>query len=88
MCPDFGTPKTINFPFGTNGKFIILGVPILKHITVIAYFPNCLPSSIVSGNSLCSVSGNKRANTPAATDAAPNITNGNALPKSPLTTLF
>ena len=24
----------INFPFGTNGKFIILGVPILKHITV------------------------------------------------------
>ena len=25
----------INFPFGTNGKSIILGVPILKHITVI-----------------------------------------------------
>ena len=25
----------INFPFGTNGKLIILGVPILKHITVI-----------------------------------------------------
>ena len=24
----------INFPFGTNGKFIISGVPILKHITV------------------------------------------------------
>ena len=24
----------INFPFGTNGKSIILGVPILKHITV------------------------------------------------------
>ena len=24
----------INFPFGTNGKLIILGVPILKHITV------------------------------------------------------
>ena len=24
----------INFPFGTNGKFVILGVPILKHITV------------------------------------------------------
>ena len=23
----------INFPFGTNGKSIILGVPILKHIT-------------------------------------------------------
>ena len=24
----------INFPFGTNGKSIILGVPILKHIIV------------------------------------------------------
>ena len=36
MCPNFGTPKIINFPFGTNGKFIILGVPILEHITVIS----------------------------------------------------
>ena len=25
----------INFPFGTNGKLIILGVPIIKHITVV-----------------------------------------------------
>ena len=25
----------INFPFLTNGKLIILGVPILKHITVL-----------------------------------------------------
>ena len=25
----------INFPFGTNGKLIILGVPILKPITVL-----------------------------------------------------
>ena len=24
----------INFPFGTNGKLSLLGVPILKHITV------------------------------------------------------
>ena len=24
----------MNFPFETNGKFIILGVPILKHIRV------------------------------------------------------
>ena len=24
----------MNFPFGTNGKFIILGVPILKHFRV------------------------------------------------------
>ena len=26
----------MNFPFGTNGKFIFLGVPILKHIRVYA----------------------------------------------------
>ena len=25
-----GTPKTINFPFGTNGKLMVLSVPILK----------------------------------------------------------
>ena len=30
MCLNFGTPKTINFPFGTNGKFMVLDVPILK----------------------------------------------------------
>ena len=24
----------INFPFGTNEKSVILGVPVLKHITV------------------------------------------------------
>ena len=29
-----GHLKIMNFPFGTNGKFIILGVPILKHIRV------------------------------------------------------
>ena len=34
MCLNFGTPKIINFPFGTNGKLIILGVPIMKHIMV------------------------------------------------------
>ena len=26
-----GHIKIMNFPFGTNGKFIILGVPKLKH---------------------------------------------------------
>ena len=41
MCPNFGTPKIINFLFRTNGKFIIfLGVPILKHITVSQSFCN------------------------------------------------
>ena len=28
----------INFPFHTDGKLIILGVPILKHITVFIKF--------------------------------------------------
>ena len=27
MCLRFGTPEMINFPFATNGKLIILGVP-------------------------------------------------------------
>ena len=34
MSLSYGIPKKINFPFRTNGKFIILGVPILEHITV------------------------------------------------------
>ena len=35
MCFNFRTPENINFPFGTNGKFIILGVSILKQGTVL-----------------------------------------------------
>ena len=31
---NFGTPKTNKFSIWTNGKFIILGVPILRHIRV------------------------------------------------------
>ena len=31
---NIGTPKTIDFPFGTNGKSMILSVPILKHFRV------------------------------------------------------
>ena len=34
MCIDTGAPKTINFPFVPNGKLIILGALILKHIRV------------------------------------------------------
>ena len=34
MCLYVGTPKNINFPFGTNGKLMVLGVPILKHFRV------------------------------------------------------
>ena len=29
------TPKIINFPFGTNGKLLVLGVPKFKHIRVL-----------------------------------------------------
>ena len=31
-CLSIGTPKAINFPFGINGKLMVLGVPILEHI--------------------------------------------------------
>ena len=34
MCLNIGTHKTIDFPFGTNGKLMVLGVPILEHIRV------------------------------------------------------
>ena len=33
-CFNIGTPKTINFPFVPNGKLMILGVPIFKHIII------------------------------------------------------
>ena len=35
MCLNIGTSKKHNFPFGTNGKFIIFGVPMLKHFKVL-----------------------------------------------------
>ena len=34
MCLNIETPKIINFPFGTNGKLNVLGVPIFKHVRV------------------------------------------------------
>ena len=39
MCSNIGTSKTINFPFGTNGKLMVLGVPILKlfRVSVLQY---------------------------------------------------
>ena len=36
MCLNIGTLKTVNFPFGTNGKLMVLGVPTLKHFRVYA----------------------------------------------------
>ena len=34
MCLSIGTPNNHHFPFGTNGKVVVLGVPILKHFRV------------------------------------------------------
>ena len=30
-----GTPNNHHFPFGTNGKIVVLGVSILKHFRVV-----------------------------------------------------
>ena len=40
MCSNIGTPKTINFPFGTNGKLMVSGVPIFKQFRVIQLYFN------------------------------------------------
>ena len=34
MCSIIGTPNNHHFQFGTNGKVVVLGVPILKHFRV------------------------------------------------------
>ena len=34
MFLNIGTPKIFNFPFWTNGKLVVLGVPKLKHFRV------------------------------------------------------
>ena len=34
MSVDIKTPKNHHFPFGTNEKVVVLGVPILKHFRV------------------------------------------------------
>ena len=34
MCSNIGMPINHHFPFGTNGKVVVLGVPILKHFRV------------------------------------------------------
>ena len=48
MCLNFGTLKIINFPYGTNGKLIILGVSILTHIM---FIPICL--TVLSNDPYC-----------------------------------
>ena len=34
MCSNTEPSKIINFPFGTNGKLMVLGASMLKHIMV------------------------------------------------------
>ena len=34
ICLNIGTSKIINFPFGINGKLMILGVPILMYFRI------------------------------------------------------
>ena len=34
MCLNIGTTNNHHFPFGINGKVVVLGVPILKHFRV------------------------------------------------------
>ena len=35
LCLNIGTPKNHHFSFGTNGKVVVLDVPILKHFRVV-----------------------------------------------------
>ena len=37
MCLNTGIPNNHHFPFETNGKVVVLGVPILKHFRVICF---------------------------------------------------
>ena len=33
-CLNIGSPNNHHFPLGTNGKVVVLGVPIFKHFRV------------------------------------------------------
>ena len=35
ICLNIGSPRNYHFPFETNGKVVVLGVPILKHFRVV-----------------------------------------------------
>ena len=39
MCLNIRTPNNHHFSFGTDGKVVVLGVPILKHFRVYVFFP-------------------------------------------------
>ena len=48
MYSYIGTPKNIDFPFGTNGKLMVLGVPIFKYFMVSDVLNNQEERSIVT----------------------------------------
>ena len=52
MCLNIGTPKTINFPFETNGKLMVVGVPILKHFRVMYKKSYCTTPGLGVGFSI------------------------------------
>ena len=53
MWLNIGTPKIINFSFETNGKLMVLGVPILKHFRVCMDTPPCPSAGHILGNNFC-----------------------------------
>ena len=66
MCLNIGIPNNHHFPFGTNGKVVVSGVPILKHFRVLhcgrgqsAKEANTLLGQVVSLSEQCSVKLNR-----------------------------
>ena len=55
MCLNIGTPKTIKFPFGTNGKLFVLGVPIFKHFRVFSGQTENGPNQIIAAYAISQV---------------------------------
>ena len=40
MNLNIGTPNNHHFPFGTNGKVVVLGVPMFKHFIALCIIKN------------------------------------------------
>ena len=53
MCLNIGIPKTIDFPFGTNEKLMVLGVLISKPIKVCQNYTTCTVISLLQHLNLC-----------------------------------
>ena len=53
MCFNIETPNNHHFQFGTNGKVVVLGVPILKHFRVAADMMGAILGSNSQSN--CSI---------------------------------